>query len=70
MQQLRKSVEASVKQGRKLGDLVAMKDGKPESTTVKLPESVKKWIGPSLPTQVRDAFEEITAGKPHGDLPH
>jgi glyoxylase-like metal-dependent hydrolase (beta-lactamase superfamily II) len=70
MQQLRKSVEASVKRGQKLADLVAMKDGKPASTTVKLPESVKKWVGPSLPNQVKDAFEEITAGKPHGDLPH
>lgn len=70
MRQLRQTVGSSIKQGRKLNDLVAMKEGKPDSTTVKLPDSVKKWVGPFFATQVKDAFEEISAGKPHGDLPH
>jgi hypothetical protein len=29
---------------------------------------VKNWVGPSLPTQVKDTFEEITQGKPHGEI--
>ena len=42
----------------------------PLSTTVNLPDNVKKWVGPFLAAQVKDTFEAITAGKRHGDLPH
>jgi hypothetical protein len=31
---------------------------------------VKNWVGPSLPAQVRDTWEEIVQKKPHGDIPH
>jgi hypothetical protein len=31
---------------------------------------VKNWVGDGLPDQVRDAYEEITQHKPHGDIPH
>ncbi|MBS1855947.1 MAG: MBL fold metallo-hydrolase [Acidobacteria bacterium] len=64
---LYKAVDAAIGDGRKIGDLVSA-DGK--STTIKLPDHVKNWVGPSLPAQVRDTYEEIAGKKPHGDLPH
>jgi glyoxylase-like metal-dependent hydrolase (beta-lactamase superfamily II) len=70
MRQLRSSVSQAMKSGKKLNDLVAMKGDTPTSTTVKLPDGVKNWVGQSLPLQVRDTFEEISQGKPHGDIPH
>lgn len=67
---LRKTVAAELKAGKSMNDLVQFDKGQPKSTSVKLPDAVKNWIGPSLPGQVRDTVEEINAGKPHGDLPH
>ncbi|MBL8212684.1 MAG: MBL fold metallo-hydrolase [Bryobacterales bacterium] len=67
---LHSAVSAEVKKGKKLADLVTLKNGAPAATAVKLPETVKNWVGNPFPTQVKDTFEEITAGKPHGDLPH
>ncbi|MDE3166546.1 MAG: MBL fold metallo-hydrolase [Acidobacteriota bacterium] len=64
---LYKAVENEVSGGHKLEELVAA-DGK--STSIKLPDRVKNWVGPSFPAQVRDAYEEIVGKKPHGDLPH
>jgi hypothetical protein len=66
--ELNKAVQAAVAAGKKLPELV--QDGNPAKTTVKLPDSVKLWVGASLPSQVRDAYEEITQKKPHGELPH
>ena len=68
MTELHKAVKSAVGQGKKLGDLVEMKDDKPVKTSVKLPESVKNWVGPSLALQVKDTFEEITQAKPHGEI--
>jgi hypothetical protein len=31
---------------------------------------VSNWVGPGLPSQVRDTWEEIVQKKPHGDIPH
>lgn len=70
MTELRKAVQAEVKKGRKVTDLVKMKGTAPESTTLQLPPSVKHWVGPFFASQVKDTFEEVTSGKPHGDLPH
>lgn len=70
MKELRAAVQAQVKAGKKVGDVVTMKDGKPSSSSLKLSDGVKHWVGPFYAQQVADAFEEITAGKPHGDLPH
>lgn len=70
MMTLRRTVAAEIRAGKTMNDLVKFENGQPKSTTVKLRDSVKNWVGPSLPAQVRDAVEEITAGKPHGDLPH
>ena len=43
-------------------------DNEPVSTTIVLSDAVKNWVGESLPLQVRDAYEEITQGKPHGEI--
>jgi glyoxylase-like metal-dependent hydrolase (beta-lactamase superfamily II) len=69
MTQLRNAVEMAVKQGKKLDDIVK-KDGTKLSTSIQLLESVKNWVGDDLAAQVRDAYEEITQHKPHGDIPH
>ncbi len=61
MIELRKAVNAAVQQGKKLDDLGGV---------VQLPDSVKNWVGPSLKAQVKDAYEEITQNKPHGDIAH
>jgi len=68
MVELHKAVSDAVKAGKKMEDLVNMKDGKPVSASVKLPDSVKNWVGDFFPTQVRDTYEEITQRKPHGEI--
>lgn len=56
---LRAAVETEVKAGRKLEQIQPV-----------LPASVKNWVGDPYPSQIRDAFREITAKKPAGDLEH
>jgi cyclase len=70
MRELRAAVQQQVKGGAKLEALVTMKDGKPVATTIVLPSDVKNWVGDSLATQVVDAYNEVTQGKPVGMLPH
>jgi glyoxylase-like metal-dependent hydrolase (beta-lactamase superfamily II) len=70
MLQLRKFVQREIGAGKTLNDLVVMKDGKPVSANLKLPDSVKNWVGDPFPMQVKDTIEELSSGKPHGDLPH
>ena len=66
--ELRKAVQSSIGQGKKLGDLVEMKDGKPVKALLPLPDGVKHWVGDFLPGQVQDTYEEITQAKPHGEI--
>ncbi len=68
MVELRKAVEAAIKSGKKLNDLVKMDGKKVVSTTVKLPDSSKNWVGEYLPAQVKDTFGELTQKKPAGEL--
>src|SRR6266550_2358880 len=68
MIELHKAVKSAIGQGKTLGDLGEMKDGKPVKASLQLPESVKHWVGASLPAQVQDAYEEITQGKPRGEI--
>jgi cyclase len=70
MMQLRKTVNSEIQQGRALNDLVTFKNGQPTATSLKLPTANQKWVGSPFPSQVRDTFEEISQGKPHGDIPH
>ena len=59
--ELHQAVKSAVDQGKKLDGLAA---------GLHLPDTVKPWIGDSFQAQVKDTYEEITQGKPHGDLPH
>jgi len=59
MVELRKAVQAGIDQGKKPEDMAKLQ----------LPDSVKNWVGDGFAGQVKDAFEEITQGKPHGDIP-
>jgi glyoxylase-like metal-dependent hydrolase (beta-lactamase superfamily II) len=69
MLELHKAVQAAIKGGKKLDDLVKTENGR-QKAALELPESVKNWVGPSLAAQVTDAFNEITNKKASGDLPH
>jgi len=68
MTELNKAVRAAVAANRKLEEIVTMENGKPKSTSVKLPDSVRHWVGDFFPMQVYDAYQEIKHGKPRGDL--
>jgi cyclase len=59
MTELHKAVKDAIGKGQKLDDIKA---------SLQLPDSVKNWVGPSLKTQVQDTYEEITQGKPHGEI--
>ena len=58
MVELYKAVKAGVDQGKKPEDLAKLQ----------LPDSVKNWVGDVLATQVKDAYEEIKQGRPHGEI--
>jgi glyoxylase-like metal-dependent hydrolase (beta-lactamase superfamily II) len=58
MVELRKAVKSAVDQGQKPADLAKLQ----------LPDSVKNWVGDGLATQAKDAYDEITQGKPHGEI--
>jgi glyoxylase-like metal-dependent hydrolase (beta-lactamase superfamily II) len=58
MVELRKAVQSAVDQGRKPADLAKLQ----------LPDTVMNWVGGSLAAQTKDAYEEITQGKPHGEI--
>jgi glyoxylase-like metal-dependent hydrolase (beta-lactamase superfamily II) len=55
---LHKAVKTAVARGTKLDDL----------QTVEVPENVRKWAGASQKAQIKDAYEEISQGKPHGEI--
>jgi cyclase len=67
---LHKAVSTAIGEGKKLDDLVKKDGDRLISTSIQLPDSVKTWVGPGLPAQVRDAFEEISQKKPAGDVAH
>ena len=67
--ELHKAVDAAIKSGKKLTDLVKTEGGRPVAS-LHLPDTVKTWIGGSLAAQVTDTYNEITQKKPAGDLSH
>ena len=67
---LRRQVAQAVKQGKKLEDLVSLKNGEPVAAKMSFPESVKRWVGGPLAGQLRDAYREVTERKPAGALAH
>ena len=68
MVELRKAVEAVQKSGKSVESIVTLKNGKATATSLKLPASVKNWVGDFLPDQVRDTYEELKQKTPRGDL--
>lgn len=68
MTELKKAVQAAKASGKKLDQVVTMKDGKPSKTNLKLPDSVKNWVGDFLPAQVYDTWMEVEKGAPRGSL--
>ena len=60
MAELHKAVKAGIDEGKKVDDLQA---------SVKLPDTVGTWVSEaSLKGQVKDAYDEISQGKPRGDI--
>jgi glyoxylase-like metal-dependent hydrolase (beta-lactamase superfamily II) len=60
--ELHKAVKAGIDAGQKLEDL---------QSSIKLPEAVTPWVSQaSLKRQIKDTYDEISQGKPRGDLPH
>jgi glyoxylase-like metal-dependent hydrolase (beta-lactamase superfamily II) len=76
LNELHKAVESAVKSGKKLSDVISSANttvngaSVPASTSITLPPSVKNWVGPLLPAQVRDTWEEIFEKIPRGDISH
>lgn len=59
--ELRSAVEKAAKAGQNPDAIAA---------SIKLPDSVKNWVGQGLKAQVKDAYNEVTLHKPAGDFPH
>jgi cyclase len=68
--ELKHAVEAAVSSGKKLEDIVTMTNGEPKSSSLKLSDEVRTYIGDPFAAQVRDAYNEVKTGKAAGDLPH
>jgi glyoxylase-like metal-dependent hydrolase (beta-lactamase superfamily II) len=66
--ELLKGVKSAMAQNKKLEDIVQMQGEKAVSTSIKLPASVNNWVGGSLPNQVKETYEELKAGRPHGEI--
>lgn len=60
MTDLHQTVADAIKSGKKLEDM----------KSVKLPDADKNWVGDFMQDQLKDTYNEITQGKPTGDLPH
>jgi glyoxylase-like metal-dependent hydrolase (beta-lactamase superfamily II) len=67
-EELRKAVKAARDQGKKLDQLVTMTAERTGTSTIQLPDSVNNWVGGPLAAQVRDTYEELEQGKPHGEI--
>jgi len=70
MTELHAAVQKAIDDGNELEDIVTRggADNEPVSTTIVLSDAVKNWVGDRLALQVCDAYEEITQGKPHGEI--
>jgi glyoxylase-like metal-dependent hydrolase (beta-lactamase superfamily II) len=57
--ELQKAVKGAIDSGKKAEELMA---------NIQMPETVKNWTGDGLPRQLKDVYEEMTQGKPHGEI--
>ncbi|MBX9601625.1 MAG: MBL fold metallo-hydrolase [Bryobacteraceae bacterium] len=58
-----REVDAARKAGKTLNDLVKIEGERPVSTTVRMPDSVKTWVGPRLPAQLQETWQQLAAAK-------
>lgn len=68
MREIHAAVGAAIGKGQSLADFVTMTDGRPTATSIELPAAVRNWVGASFPQQVVLTYEEISQGKPHGEI--
>lgn len=68
LREIHAAVDDAIGQGQSLADMVTMTDGAPTATSIELSSAVHNWVGPSFPQQVAFAYEEISQGKPHGEI--
>ncbi len=68
MVELHRAVQGAIKQGKKLSDLVTIKGDKPVAAKLELSAAVKNWVGDGFAAQVKDTYEEISQGKPQGEI--
>jgi glyoxylase-like metal-dependent hydrolase (beta-lactamase superfamily II) len=67
-EELNKAVEAAFKQKKKISEVVTVENNRGASTTIKLPDAVKNWVGDGFAEQVRVRWAELAEGKPHGEI--
>jgi cyclase len=68
LNEIYKTVKKEMGAGKKLEDLVEMKDGQPVTAKLRLSGSVQHWVGSFYPGQIKDIYDEITQGKPRGEI--
>jgi glyoxylase-like metal-dependent hydrolase (beta-lactamase superfamily II) len=62
------TVKKNMAEGKKLEELVEMKDGQPVKAKLQLPDNVQHWVGSFYPGQISDIYQEISQGKPRGEI--
>jgi cyclase len=62
------TVKREMKAGKKLEELVELKGGEPIHAKLRLPDAVQHWVGSFYPGQIKDIYEEISQGKPRGEI--
>lgn len=70
MSELRAAAAKEYASGKKLEDIVTMKDGRPTATSIALSASVQHWVGNSFAGHVVNAYREVSQKTPVGELPH
>ncbi len=68
MREIHAAVSSAASEGKKLEDIVEMEDGRPAGTSVELSPAVQNWVGGNFPLQVQFTYEEISEGRPHGEI--
>ncbi len=62
------TVKKEMAGGKKLEDLVEMKDRQPVAAKLRLSAGVQGWVGSFYPGQIKDIYDEISQGKPRGEI--
>jgi cyclase len=68
LRELYAAVKSAIDNNKKLADLVTMKGNNPTDPKIKLSAAVQPWVSKFLASQIKNTFEEISLGKPHGEI--